>query len=89
MSATGFPLLAPMTVQPVPVPLQIAVRGVRNVSGDLMVAVQILSPTGIAMYFLPIENARAMARLLDEASGGLVVADALPTGLAAPNGRPH
>jgi hypothetical protein len=75
MSTNGS--LPPPQVQPQPLPMQWIVGGATMTTGEKMVVVQILSPQGTQVYFLPPEGAVAFGEQIAEegrkSGSGIVV----------------
>lgn len=64
MSSNGSP--PPPQVQPQPLPMQWIVGGATMTNGDKMVVLQILTPQGTQVYFLPPEGAEAFGKQIAE-----------------------
>lgn len=75
MSTNGTP--PPPQVQPQPLPMQWIIGGATMNTGEKMIIVQILTPQGTQVYFLPPEGAVAFGEQIAEegraAVNGLVV----------------
>ncbi len=78
MQLGALPLMAPIQTTPAPVQVEAGVRGIRTPDGRQVVGLQIATPIGVQFFFLSPEGARQLARQLDEASGGIVLAQTMP-----------
>lgn len=57
------PQQIPITVAPQPVDIQVLVEQAASAAGP-MVVLRFFTPTGQAVYFLPVENARQVADMI-------------------------
>lgn len=67
----------PSHVPPSPVPTEVAAVALNSPNGAL-VGLQITTPCGTQMFFLDVELAKALAKMLLESAGGIVVAQQVP-----------
>lgn len=74
----------PEVVQPQPVPQTFVVQVISTPTGDMLVALQVMTPTGSHVSFLSADDAMALAAEIEQAAThartGLIVAGAMPNG---------
>jgi len=67
------PQQVPVQVPPGPVPVQVIVEQVVG-PGDPLVALHFLSPTGHAVFFLPVDGARQVAQMIQDKATPITLA---------------
>lgn len=74
----------PQVVQPQPVPQTFVVQVINTPDAAMLVALQVMSPTGSHVSFLSADDALALAAQIEQAAThartGLIVAGAMPNG---------
>lgn len=77
LDAAANQSVTPPPVMPQPVPTMVTVSQVRAPNGQLMVVMQIATPTGVGVYFLDQAAARKIgADIQRQGSDGIVIAGA-------------
>jgi hypothetical protein len=75
MTPAARVFVQPQRVESGPVPTEIAAVPI-GLNGARAVGLQVTTPTGTQLFFLAPEVAQALARMLDDAAGGIVIAPA-------------
>lgn len=75
MTQPAYPLLAPLQVQTQPLPMQVSVNAVM-MGGQRVVVMQVVTPQGVATYFMDEELAKSVASNITGAVSPIIIAPA-------------
>lgn len=72
---TAMPLIAPTSIGPAPLPIELAaVEGRNSTTGETVILIQVVTPAGVLIGFITQQMAKAYGELLQSLGTGIVLA---------------